>query len=76
VVVLLLAKMRAWRADGSLVPDCRMLRAELVPELVRDRTPAAPVLVLVKDRRLPVVLALEVSWAFFWMKLPLGLDAA
>jgi hypothetical protein len=67
VVVALLAIIRACPATGSLVPLCEMLKAELVPEFCRFRTPAAPVLVLVRPSRLPMKLALLVSLAFLAM---------
>lgn len=69
-VVLLLARIKACPAEGSLVPDCKILKAELVPELVRLSTPAAPVLVLLKPSKLPTNEALEVSLVFLAMKLP------
>jgi len=68
VVVLLLARIKAWPATGSLVPLCKTLKAELVPLLVRLRTPApAPVLVLVRPSRIPATEADEVSVAFLAM---------
>jgi hypothetical protein len=64
---LLFTSSNAWPALGSEVPLCRMLRAELVPLFVRLRTPAAPVLVLVKPSKLPTNEALEVSLVFLAM---------
>jgi hypothetical protein len=46
VPLVLLARMRAWPEVGLAL--ALTLNVELVPELDRLRTPAAPVLVLVK----------------------------